>query len=85
MRLNPSKKYIETIKIDRKIGPVDLPAAADNHPPTPDHNGHDPDLLQPPKPRQIVRMGWNVDACPILPLRHEPLRGDIDLNRSIGQ
>ena len=65
--IDRSKKYIKTIKIDMKIDAVDRWAAADNPPPTPDHNGKVYGTLQPPKPRQIVRMVSNVDACTILP------------------
>ena len=71
----PSKKYMKTIKIDGKIGAVDLPAAADNPPATPDHNGKVYGTLQPPKPRQIVTMGWNVVGDPL---------GLDRLDRSIG-
>ena len=37
--IDRSKKYIKTIKIDRKIDAVDPQAAADNPPPTPGNNG----------------------------------------------
>ena len=53
--IDRSKKYMKTIKIDRKIDAVDSQAAADNPPPPPGHNGYVYGTLQPPKPRQIVR------------------------------
>ena len=37
--IDRSKKYIKTIKNHMKIDTVDPWAAADNHPPTPSHNG----------------------------------------------
>ena len=37
--IDRSKKYIKTIKIDRKIDAVDPQAAADNLPPPPGNNG----------------------------------------------
>ena len=38
-----------------------------------------------PKPRQIVRLCWNVDACAILPQPPQPSFGDpLGLDRSIG-
>ena len=37
--IDRSKKYIKVIEIDMKIDAVDPEAAADNHPPTPGHNG----------------------------------------------
>ena len=37
--IDRSKKYIKTIKIDRKIDAVDRQSAADNPPPPPGNNG----------------------------------------------
>ena len=62
-----------------KIDAVDPWAAADNPHPHPGHNGQVYATLQPPKPRQIVRVGRNVDACPILP--HEAIN---TMNESVG-
>ena len=75
MRLSPSNKYIKVIKNSMKIDAVDLPAAADNPPATPDHNGKVYGLLQPPKPRQIVTVLPNADACTILPDPLNPSSG----------
>ena len=49
-------KAIKThIKIDA-VDPVDPWAAADNRPPPPGYNGQVYVTLQPPKPRQIVKV-----------------------------
>ena len=53
--IDRSKKYIKTMKSDRKIDAVDPQAAADNLPPTPGHNGQVYGTLQPTKPHQIVQ------------------------------
>ena len=53
--IDRSKKYIKTIENHMKIDAVNPQAAADNHPPTPGHNGQVYGTLQPSKPRQIVR------------------------------
>ena len=66
-----------------KIDAVDPPAAADNPPASPDHNGKVYATQQPPEPRQIVTMGWHVDACALLPQLDSIDRGSLRARSSL--